>query len=554
MTSQSAPINLLFRFRDLIADTIPEHRAVIDKHGSCWWGWWQRPSESIRADVWEELRAAVVQGHAVVVGLFNSGSGEVYRATVVDVITPVEHEGGAKSVAPPAEDLALVPEYYQKSSFNRGWLKLSSIEKQGKFFNEYSFSVAPKLPNYPDATLQRLKDKIILFPEELRGMDTTIWRVRPKAAQDKDIALVLSSQALPEAQSDEIVKTRGNAVLHITDAHFATGDHRREHVWRLESEGGTRTAMDDAIGAAIENQDIGLVVVTGDLTFKGTPEEFREAKSALMRLLGGLNLTTDHLVVVPGNHDIQWVRKDTYERSAQVDQVSEEARKNYEDFYRDLFRHEPSAHLAMARRFGLPNGMVLEICALNSSSLETGAKFLAGMGRTDEAAFNKAAATLAWKNTESMSFRILALHHHLTVTEDVEPETGYSVGYGMAIDAIRVQRKAAGFGVHLALHGHKHRAFVWRSSVYELPERAQRKYRLGELSILGGGSVGSKATENGSNFFNILHFAPTKLSVEIYRALEAGQGSFEHFQTWDARIRVDEERKSLVLDDWQFVG
>jgi len=40
--------------------------------------------------------------------------------------------------------------------------------------------------------------------------------------------------------------------------------------------------------------------------------------------------------------------------------------------------------LAMERRFVLLSGIVIEICGLNSSSLEAGRNSLAAMGRIDE--------------------------------------------------------------------------------------------------------------------------------------------------------------------------
>jgi hypothetical protein len=51
-------IELLFRFRNLVAETISEHRAVIADKGCCWWGWWKRPLENARIDAWRQLQNA----------------------------------------------------------------------------------------------------------------------------------------------------------------------------------------------------------------------------------------------------------------------------------------------------------------------------------------------------------------------------------------------------------------------------------------------------------------------------------------------------------------
>src|SRR5205823_2656100 len=105
----------------------------------------------------------------------------------------------------------------------------------------------------------------------------------------------------------------------------------------------------------------------------------------------------------------------------------------------------------MGRRYLLPCGLAVEVCALNSSSLETGKNFLAGMGRIQEASFGETAGQLGWTNA-TMAMRLLAVHHHLALIEDLEPASGYLRGYGLAVDAVRIQRMAAKFGVQLALH------------------------------------------------------------------------------------------------------
>ena len=208
----------------------------------------------------------------------------------------------------------------------------------------------------------------------------------------------------------------------------------------------------------------------------------------------------------------------------------------------------------MGRRWLLPAGLTLEIAALNSSSLQTGKNFLAGMGRIDEASLEEVRIGLGWPAASdpqsSAALRLLAIHHHLAVTEDIEPDSGFPQGYGMAVDAVRIQRMAAKHRVQLALHGHKHRAFLWRSSVYDLPEHASTNYKLGEISLIGGGSAGSKETEGASNYFNLLDFSPAGLDVLMYRART--RGSFERFKTFRAPFGRFEDG-GLKLEDWSVV-
>lgn len=227
----ASDLRYLFRFRDLVANTVESHQAVIHEHGASWWGWWKRPSEDIRSEVWSAL-AAASEINPVAIGLFDSGNGHVYRALVTAIIPPNEQGG----LVDGPTDKKLIPAYYRGSPFSRAWMRLTKIEKVSDFFGNYSFAKAPVLPKYREALLRRFAGKRIVDKDELTGMDTTIWEIRPSIESDGADEIVLSSQALSAAVTGEVVRLRSNRILHITDLHFATGAFRGQHNWRLESE------------------------------------------------------------------------------------------------------------------------------------------------------------------------------------------------------------------------------------------------------------------------------------------------------------------------------
>jgi UDP-2,3-diacylglucosamine pyrophosphatase LpxH len=553
MDNGSLPsIRFLFRFRNLVSDTISEHQKVIDENNSCWWGWWKRPKEDNRISVWKELKREASEKNPVPVGLFNSGTGNVYIAHVTEVIQPKSSRAGGQHPRVPKGEEKLIPPYYRESPFSFAWMRFKEIENDAiDFFGKYSFDEVPKLPYYTKEILEQFSGKVIMDAAELMGMDTTIWVVRPRESLDNVQKIVAHPPSIPEPVSYDVIKAEGKTILHISDLHYAVGKNRKQHVWALEGEGGGASTMVESMNRAIErkNEEIGLVLVTGDLTFCGTTEEYAEANKGLIRLLGLLDLGKENLVVVPGNHDIVWTKKASYNETAEVQQAPPTATSNYRRFYKSLLGHEPNKHLSMGRRFLFPSGAAVEIAALNSSSLETGKNFLAGMGRVQESAFDEVANTLKWgKMNHSLAFRILALHHHLTLTENLEPAEDYYKGFGIAVDAVRIQRLAAKFGVQLAVHGHKHRAFIWRSSVYELLENAERKYRLGELSIIGGGSAGSCETEKAQNYFNLLDISALGIDLRIFKS--AHSGSFGNIKQCTARFGFSAEQQVLSLSDW----
>ncbi|PZG16116.1 metallophosphoesterase [Micromonospora craterilacus] len=546
-------LRFLFRYRDLVADTLPEHRAVLRERGWCWWGWWKRPNEPGRAEVWETLDRETAAGQRVRIGLFHSGTGTVHPAVVERVIVPhADDLGSFVSLSPPEAERDGVPAYYRSSRHSRGWLRLVALaEEPIEFFGRFSLASAPPLPHHPASQLERLVGKRILDADELRTMDTTIWEVRPAQPSDSSERFLTASQRQDGALSAEPVACPGPWLLHLTDPHYATGQFRSEHQWRLETEdGATRPTMVDAISNALAHhqRSVGAVLVTGDLTYVAAPEEFKAARAGLFKLTNGLlGLGMEHLVVVPGNHDIMWTRSDTYEYAAPVEVAPAEATANYRSFFQALYGYPASPHLSMARRFVFPGGNLVDVAAVNSSSLEQGRSFLAGMGRVQEAAYREVTSALSWSSPGS-ALRVLALHHHLALTEDLESPDEFASGFGIAVDAPRIQRMAARDGVHLAVHGHKHRAFVWRTGAYHLPEYNNERWELGSFNIVGGGSSGSISSDGRRNFFNLIRVAGPVVELEMYRSQQ--QGSFERFMSWRAPL-VSGAGARLEIAPWQ---
>ncbi|MEU4438599.1 metallophosphoesterase family protein [Micromonospora chalcea] len=546
----------LFRYRDLVADTLPEHRAVLQERGWCWWGWWKRPNEPGRLEVWEALERETLEGRRVPIGLFHSGTGLVHPAIVDRVILPQPDDLGAfTSLSPPDAERDGVPPYYRASRHSRGWLRLVALaEEPMEFFGKFSFAAAPPLPHHPRSQLERLVGKRILDADELRAMDTTIWEIRPAQPADSSERFLTASPRQDGALSPEPIACPGPWLLHLTDPHYATGRFRSEHQWRLETEdGATRPTMVDAISDALarDQRSVGAVLVTGDLTYVAHRDEFAAARAGLFKLTNGLlGLGMEHLVVIPGNHDIAWTRGDSYEYGAPVEVAPAAATANYREFFRALYGYPASPHLSMARRFVFPGGNLVDIAAVNSSSLEQGQSFLAGMGRVQESAYREVTSALAWSSPGS-ALRVLALHHHLALTEDLESPDEYATGFGIAIDAPRIQRLAARDGVHLAVHGHKHRAFVWRTEAYHLPEYSNERWDLGRFNIVGGGSSGSRSSDGRRNFFNLIRMAGPVVELEMYRSQQ--QGSFERFMTWRAPLATASDGR-LEIAPWKVVS
>lgn len=550
MTVSPPPIRVLFRYRDLVAPTLEAHRRIIQEKGSCWWGWWKRPTEESRHEIWAFLEQELQRNgqNPIRVGLFDSGSDQVHGAWVSAVRQPKPEALDVVELS--AEEKLLVPEYYRASPFSRAWIRLTKIEDQAfQFFGHYSYDNPPPLPGFSPGMLNKLRDKKIIDCAELRGMDTTIWQVRETKPGDNSDRFLIAARGVTEPITTEPIPAQADTILHISDLHFAVGAHRNQHSWRLEAETEDgRPSLVEAVTTALNGRRVGLVIITGDLTFINSEAEFNEAKHALVRLVGILNVGVDHVVIIPGNHDMSWVKEpgQRYEGTAPVDMAPQEAKAAYSKFFKEFYRFSPNVHLSLGRRFVLPSGGVVEVCGINSSSLEQGKDYLAGMGRILTGGFADTAQKLGWTDEHTFALRILAVHHHLVPTDEAEDPKAYYSGFGMAMDATSTQRTALKKGVQLALHGHRHRAFVWRSNVYALPEHNQARWALGELSIIGCGSTGSTESDGKQNYFNLMEYSGGKLKLEMFKA--SPPNAFESFQRWSAEVHVEGGR--LVLSDW----
>src|SRR5262245_54220784 len=108
----------LFRYRDLVAETLKEHRKIIETKGACWWGWWRRPTENDRIEIWKSLQTNSSKEKPVRVGLFDSGTGRVHLADVIEVVLPRQDgQDGPHPRVPDGEE-ELIPAYYRASPFS----------------------------------------------------------------------------------------------------------------------------------------------------------------------------------------------------------------------------------------------------------------------------------------------------------------------------------------------------------------------------------------------------------------------------------------------------
>jgi hypothetical protein len=100
------------------------------------------------------------------------------------------------------------------------------------------------------------------------------------------------------AQQNEGIK-----ILHISDLHLGTAEEARQYRVQLEAD------LRQELGI----RRLDYLVITGDVANRATPEEYAAAFDLVDGLVKRFGLDEGRVVVVPGNHDLNWkIAQDAY--------------------------------------------------------------------------------------------------------------------------------------------------------------------------------------------------------------------------------------------------
>jgi len=204
--------------------------------------------------------------------------------------------------------------------------------------------------------------------------------------------------------------------------------------WRRGRRAEHRSEVLDALVEDMRDMRPEHVVVTGDLTHIGLPEEFRQARHWLERLGEGGDVT-----IGPGNHD-------TNARHAWSDTFA-----LWEPWMRSdapLEERAPAGRDSLFPSLRIRNGVAL----IGLSSAVATAPFLA-TGKLGAAQLSRLAAVLR-ETAEQGLFRVVLLHH--------PPATGTEKWRKRLTDTAALGDVLAACGAELILHGHSHRALQSR--------------------------------------------------------------------------------------------
>lgn len=263
--------------------------------------------------------------------------------------------------------------------------------------------------------------------------------------------------------------------------------------------------------------DIALIIVSGDLTWQANPHEFSNVFDFFDKLKNYFGLSNKHVIIVPGNHDIEWL-----DEKGNIDSNAE---LNYFNFYQRFYNVLPEKTFMRIGKFDI-NGKILCVVGLNSCRLESMEN--AGFGYIGDEQLRKVQEYLDLN--EDINTICVVCHHHLLPVNYIEEISVNDKKVSMMLDAGLVIRTLLASKTNIVLHGHQHQPYYSqiRRIIPDYIDKKGKKSKLdAKLSIVGGGSCGVKQSEInviGRNTYNLLYFDNSGKQLSIITRVKSGNG------------------------------
>jgi len=520
--------SLLLRYRDLTADvdTIADHNAIARDKGWVLWGWWKKPPE-LMPDPVLSFMASEIEKHSGTVYLVNSADGSLYSAE----LKAIYYSTGGPEI--PVPDADHCPSYYLTKKLP-AWFKIGMIERApNQRLDGYTFSARNRYAfNRSNTALRKEEIGQVVSDVDFLDSNVSLWFIEPTS--DADV-----TERVPAVRSLSrgVWPVKGRYALHLSDLHFGPCHVFRNElgsslVPRFAKESLADALLSDLEMAGIASSDIALLLITGDLTWGADAHEFANATELINILTNAFGIHVSQVVVVPGNHDIEW-------RDGKGD-IDPSAELNYAAFSRQLYGLQPHDTLMRIHQYHI---CARNVCVLGLNSCRLESRKDAGLGFVGREQLGAALRFLRELGDDHQQLRIALLHHQLLPVNFVEDIDSETKRLSMTLDAEAVIRNLICAGVRVVFHGHQHQPYV--AEIRRIIEgfvnplrRSSEGQRAGSdcldgtLAVVGGGSIGvdrSHLNVVGRNCYNIIDFGrPSLISVTTRIQSPVGPGFGEY--------------------------
>ncbi len=333
-------------------------------------------------------------------------------------------------------------------------------------------------------------------------------------------------------------------ILHLSDLHFGTSEDAEKWFSQLAED----------LRRNLQCTRLDAVILSGDIANFSTTEEYAAAQLFLEKLVAEFELSPRQVIIVPGNHDLDWGRSQRAYRSTPrataprslaagtfIDEGGATIAIRDEALYRRRF--EPFAAFYEAIRtepYPVDPGAQAILCALPAQKI-----LVLGLNSAWEldhhfrtrASIHPGALARAMDHVrtadEYEGFLKIAVWHHPTSSAFNDRITDHGF----------LERLANG-GFRLGLHGHIHKA-----------ENSLFRYHMGptgqRIEMVAAGTFGAPVKEWVSGYplqYQLLRFEGTKVTVETRRREELN-GAWKSDARWTPEGGADPlPRYTLSLD------
>jgi 3',5'-cyclic AMP phosphodiesterase CpdA len=295
-------------------------------------------------------------------------------------------------------------------------------------------------------------------------------------------------------------------ILHISDLHFGTKDDANQWYEQLATD----------LRQDLKCNTLDALLISGDLTNRANSAEYEAARKFIVDLVIEFGLQWHHVVIVPGNHDLNWdvakhafqlVHLSDYQGSLDdsylidhgdfLEVPEREAYQkrfcNFKEFYENLLNR--AYPLEPERQYSLHHFPHLDLLILGlNSAWQLDHHYTCRAGINNSALANALREVDANPIYRDSRLKIATWHHPLNSTEeDRIKDHGF-------------MQQLSQHGFRLALHGHIHRA---RNENFQY--RADR-----QIQVIAAGTFGAPVREWEPGYplqYNLLKWEDNLLTV-----------------------------------------
>ena len=129
--------------------------------------------------------------------------------------------------------------------------------------------------------------------------------------------------------------------VHLSDLHFSS--RPRDSKWELDQT--LRSELRHDLRAQIRDRGgATAILVSGDIAFSGASTEYAKAREFFVQLCVELNIPTEDVWVIPGNHDVDWGRHKEQDTASVRATLMGTAEHKLDSVLEQLMRAPAAAH------------------------------------------------------------------------------------------------------------------------------------------------------------------------------------------------------------------